>query len=79
MAIKNKISLYFSKCHWPKCVYREEKSLRLVAMVAKVSFNLPNIGEISGVESERTVSKFTKKKRKFLCCVHLLRKVGASN
>ena len=32
-------------------------------------FNLSNIGEISGVDSERTVSKFTKRKIKFLCCV----------
>ena len=41
------------------------------------SFNLSNVGEISGVESERTVSKITKRKRKFLCCVHLLHKTGA--
>ena len=36
-----------------------------------ISVNLSNIGDIiSGVESERTGSKFTKRKRKFLCCVH---------
>ena len=45
-----------------------------------ISVNLSNIGDIiSGVESERTGSKFTKRKRKFLCCVHLLYKVGAWN
>ena len=32
---------------------------------------------ISGVESERTISK--SRKRKFLCCVHLLHKAGAWN
>ena len=30
-----------------------------------------------GVESERTVSKFRKRKRKFLCCVHSLHKASA--
>ena len=28
--------------------------------------------KFSGVESERTISKLRKRKRKFLCCVHLL-------
>ena len=31
------------------------------------------------IESERTVSEFRKRKRNFLCCVHLLRKVGTWN
>ena len=30
-------------------------------------------------ESERTVSKFRKRKRKFLCCVHPVHKAGARN
>ena len=29
------------------------------------------LGNLSGVESESTISKFRKRKRKFLCCVHL--------
>ena len=44
-----------------------------------ISFNLSNVGEIFWVESERTVSKFRKRKRKFLCCDHLLDKVGEWN
>ena len=31
------------------------------------SFNLSNVGEITGVESERAVSKFRNRRRKFLC------------
>ena len=48
-----------------------------------------NVGEIfiiifflgggGGFESQRTVSKFKKRKRKFLRCVHLLHKAGAWN
>ena len=78
-------------------LYREEKSLRHVAMVEtflddnkpklhllnknlhcfklhrsySVSFNLSNVGEIFWIQSER------KRKRNFLCCVHLLRKAGS--
>ena len=78
-------------------LYREEKSLRHVAMVEtflddnkpklhllnenshcfklhrsySLSFNLSNVGEIFWIESER------KRKRNFLCCVHLLRKAGS--
>ena len=44
-----------------------------------ISFNLSNVDEISGVESERTVSKFAKRKRNFLHCIHLLHKAGALN
>ena len=82
----------------PHCsLYREEKSLRHVAMVEtflddnkpkvhllnenshcfklhrsySLSFNLSNVGEIFWIESER------KRKRNFLCCVHLLRKAGS--
>ena len=29
------------------------------------------LANLSGVESESTISKFRKRKRKFLCCVHL--------
>ena len=36
-----------------------------------LSFNLSNVGEIFWIESER------KRKRNFLCCVHLLRKAGS--
>ena len=36
-----------------------------------ISFNLSNVGEISWVKSERTVSKFRKRKRTFLYCVHV--------
>ena len=42
-----------------------------------ISFHLSNVGEIFWIESDRTVSEFRKRKRNFLCCVHLLRKVGA--
>ena len=78
-------------------LYREEKSLRHVAMVEtflddnkpklplfnqnshcfklhrsySLSFNLSNVGEIFWIESER------KRKRNFLCRVHLLRKAGS--
>ena len=80
-------------------LYREEKSLRHVAMVEtflddnkpklhllnenshcfklhrsySLSFNLSNVGEIFWIESERK----RKRKRNFLCCVHLLRKAGS--
>ena len=37
-----------------------------------ISFNLSNVGEIFSVESERTVSEFRKRKRKFSCCAYLL-------
>ena len=40
---------------------------------------LSNVGEIFWVKSERTVCKFRKRKAKFLCCAHLLHKVGAWN
>ena len=39
-----------------------------------IYFNLSNVGKPLwgwGVESESTISKFRKRKRKFLCCVHL--------
>ena len=44
-----------------------------------ISFNLSNVGEILWVESERTVCKLRKRKRNFLCCAHLLDKVGEGN
>ena len=37
------------------------------------------LAKFSGVESERTVYKFRKTKRKSLWCVHLLHKAGAWN
>ena len=36
---------------------------------------MPNVSEIFWVKSERTVSKFRKRKRNFLCCAHLLHKI----
>ena len=42
-----------------------------------ISFHLSNVGEIFWIESERTICEFRKRKRNFLCCVHLIRKVGA--
>ena len=44
-----------------------------------ISFNLSNVGEIFWIEFKRTVSEFRKRKRNFLCFVHLLRKEGALN
>ena len=44
-----------------------------------ISFNLSNVGEIFWVKSYRTVSKFRKRKRKFLCRVHPLDKAGEWN
>ena len=44
-----------------------------------ISFNLSKVGEIFWVKSKRTVSKFSKRKRKFLCCAHPLHKPGAWN
>ena len=41
---------------------------------------MPNVGEIFWVKSKRTVSKFSKRKRNFLCCAHLpLHKAGEWN
>ena len=37
------------------------------------------LAKLYGVESERTLSQFGKKKRKFLCWVHQLHKAGAWN
>ena len=37
------------------------------------------LAKFFGVEYERAVSKFRKRKRKCLCCVHLLHKQGAWN
>ena len=37
------------------------------------------MAKFSGVKSERTVSKFRKRKRNFSCCARLLRKAGAWN
>ena len=39
-----------------------------------ILFHLSNIVKYSGVESERTVFTCIKRKRKVLCCVHLLHK-----
>ena len=44
-----------------------------------ISFNLSNVGDIFWIKSERTVSKFRNRKRRLLCCVHLLHKAGAWN
>ena len=66
----------------------EEKSLHHVSMVAeflddnkpkKSLKNLSIVGEIVWFESERTVSKIRKRRRKFLRCAHLLLMVGTLN
>ena len=44
-----------------------------------ISFNLSNVGEIFWVKSDRTVSKFRKRKRKFLCRAHPVDKAGEWN
>ena len=44
-----------------------------------ISFNLSNVSEIFWFKSEGTVSKFRKRKIKFLCSAHLLHKTGAWN
>ena len=41
-----------------------------------IQFHL-SLAKFYRVVSERTVSKFSERKRKFLCCVHLLNKAGA--
>ena len=41
-----------------------------------ISFNLSNVGENFWVKSERTLSKFRKRKRNFLRCAHLLNKAA---
>ena len=35
-----------------------------------IPFKFSNVGEIFWVETKRTVRKFRKRKRKFLCCAH---------
>ena len=44
-----------------------------------ISFYLSIVGEIFWFESERTVSKIRKRRRKFLRCAHLLLIVGTLN
>ena len=44
-----------------------------------IPFNVSIVGDISGVESEGTLPKFRKRKRKFLSRVHLLHKAGTWN
>ena len=62
-------------------VNREEKSLRHVAMVAKCLDDIKPIKSIHTVSNFKfslapylSLSKFRKRKRQFLCCVHLLDK-----
>ena len=59
----------------------DEKLLRHVAMIAKfLDDNKPNrrfLEKLSGADSGRTISEFTKRKRHFLCCVHQIHKAGA--
>ena len=81
----------FLGCSFEPRRNREENLLCHVAMVAKflvdlhsfklrrsysISFNLSNVGEIFWVESERTASKFRKRKTQFLCCFHVIDKAG---
>lgn len=58
-----KVNLHCFKLHWSCSIW----------------FNFSNAGKIFWVESERTVYKFRKTKRKSLWCVHLLHKAGAWN
>ena len=44
-----------------------------------ILFNLSSVGNFFWVKSERTVSRLRKWKRNFLCCAHLLHKVGTWN
>ena len=37
------------------------------------------LAKLSGIESQRTISEFRKRKRKSLCCVHQLHKASAWN
>ena len=61
----------------PKIHLKSKFALFQTCRSYSISFHLSNVGEIFRMESERTVFKFRKRKRNFLCCVHLLRKVGA--
>ena len=58
----------------PKCHLKNGFALFQTSSIL-ISFNLSNVCEILWVESERTVSKF--KKKKIVCCAHLLHKAGA--
>ena len=44
---------------------------------SSILFNFIKFVKFSGAKSERTVSKFRKGKRTFLCCFHVLHKAGA--
>ena len=63
----------------------DNKTEKIICTVLKLhrpyssSINLSNVqgGKFSGLESERTVSRFRKRRSKFLCCVHLVHKVGS--
>ena len=52
-----KVNSHFFKLHWS---YSTSFIFKICQILAKF-----------GVEPERTVSKFRKRKRKFLCCVHV--------
>ena len=76
-----------SRCHrskfsgWQQTKTLFKKWIRTVSNLIDLIFlsNLPIVGEIFWVKSERTVPKFRKRKRKFLCCAHLIHKAGAWN
>ena len=63
--------------------WQQTKKLSLLNYVNlhcySILFNLSNVGEFSGVDSERTVSKLRKRKKKLLCCVHLPQEAVAWN
>ena len=56
-----------------------KKGIRTISnFIDVIEFHLTcqMLANFSEVESERIVSKFRKRRRAFLCCVHLLHKAG---
>ena len=69
----------YSETAFPRKLYLKSEFAQLQTssiLFNFIIFNLANVGEIFSVESERTVSKFRKGERQFLCCVHLLHKAS---
>ena len=77
-----------SRCYGSKFLDDKKPKISLKKWIRTVSnfddliqFDLicQMMAKFSGVKSERTVSKFRKRKRNFSCCARLLRKAGAWN
>ena len=75
-----------SRCHGSKFLDDNKPKTSLKKRIRAVSnfdgliqFHLicQMLAKFSGVKSEKTVSKFRKRKRQFLRCARLLRKAGA--